>query len=55
MQATKEFLSSISRYAGVALQNETYTHNVFNYIIVPGKAWTAAELAAAAPIKLKTL
>jgi len=54
-QATKGFLSNISRYAGVALQNETFVRQVFDYLVVPGKAWTAAELAAAAPIQLKTL
>jgi hypothetical protein len=55
LQATRAFMSSISRYAGVALQNETFTRSVFNYIVVPGKAWTIAELVAAAPIQLKTL
>jgi hypothetical protein len=54
-QATRGFMSSISKYAGVALQNETFTRGVFNYMIVPGKAWTLAELAAAAPTELKTL
>ncbi|GBF87702.1 hypothetical protein Rsub_00413 [Raphidocelis subcapitata] len=53
--ATKSFLSSVSKYAGVALQNETFTRGVFGHMIVPGKAWTAAELAKAAPLNLKTL
>jgi hypothetical protein len=54
-QATIPFLASISKYAGVALQNETFTRGVFSHMIVPGKTWTAAELAKAAPINLKTL
>ena len=54
-QATKRFLSRISKYAGVALQDEAFTHGIFNYMVVPGRAWSTAELAAAAPVQLKTL
>lgn len=54
-QATKAFLSSISRYAGVALADENFTRAVFDYMIVPGRVWSTAELAAAAPLQLKSL
>lgn len=54
-QATKAFLRSVGKYAGVALQNETFTKALFDFTLVPGKAWSTAELREAAPIKLKTL
>ncbi|KIY94536.1 hypothetical protein MNEG_13425 [Monoraphidium neglectum] len=53
--ATKGLLHSISRYAGVALQNATFIKAVFDYMTVPGKAWTATELHEAAPLELATL
>ena len=54
-QATTGFLSRINKYAGVALQDQAFTRSVFDYMIVPGRAWSTAELAAAAPVQLKTL
>lgn len=52
--ATKAFLHKIGKYAGVALQDESFMKDVFDYMNVPGRAWTVAELRAAAPITLKT-
>ncbi|KIY99436.1 hypothetical protein MNEG_8527 [Monoraphidium neglectum] len=36
-------------------KNDTFIQSIFRFMIVPGKAWTAAELYEAAPISLKTL
>ncbi|KAI8469225.1 MAG: hypothetical protein J3K34DRAFT_513790 [Monoraphidium minutum] len=54
-EATRALLRNISRYAGVAMQNETFVRAIFDYMHVPGRAWSARELYAAAPTTLETL
>ncbi|GBF97020.1 hypothetical protein Rsub_09493 [Raphidocelis subcapitata] len=53
--ATKALLREVGRYAGVALQNETFTRAVFRGMIVPGRAMSLDDLRAAAPLDLATL
>lgn len=36
-QFSRHFLSKLGRYAGVALQNESFTGAIFDAMIVPGK------------------
>lgn len=54
-KATTAFLRQVGKWSGEALQSETFTRAVFDYMIVPGRMWTLAQLRAAAPMQLKTL
>lgn len=52
--AIKAQLKLLGRWGGITMQNQTMLVQLFDYMNVPGKAWSTRELAAAAPMQLKT-
>ena len=53
-KAVSALIGRVGKNAGVALSNKTFVGAEFSFMMVPGRAWTAAELRAAAPLSLKT-
>ncbi|GBF88886.1 hypothetical protein Rsub_01385 [Raphidocelis subcapitata] len=53
--ATKALLKRVGKHAGALLQDEALTGAAFDFMVVPGRAWSVEELAAAAPLELATL